>query len=413
MKVTIFTADSNGGFPVPAVKGGAVSTLIESLLKENNNKKLCDMTIVSLYDKNATEIAETKYSSINFEYIKVPLLIKVLDKITFFIVSTFFKNKKSISYKSFFSLLFYVVKSAILLKKSNTDKVILENNVPLAMIIKLSKYTGKYYYHFHNVPRISVGCKSVFVNCTDYLCVSKYVGTQIESSNNPIGPIPKKKIKILYNAINTNKFKVLNNRNDIKYQIAQKYKFNINDRIILYTGRISPEKGIDKIIDALNYLDDERNFVLLIVGSVSYGDKTVKNDYVKEVIDKAKCFGKKIKFTGYIDQNDLPKIYNAADVAVLPSLWDEPAGLTMLEALACGTPVITTQSGGIPEYVIDDAIVIKRDKMLVKNIALSIDKILKNPKLYREKGIQRIRNDFSEDDYLERFIKSIQEKKTV
>lgn len=53
MKVLILTADSNGGYPVPAVKGGAVSTLIEHLAAGNNEKLLCDMEILSLYDLEA------------------------------------------------------------------------------------------------------------------------------------------------------------------------------------------------------------------------------------------------------------------------------------------------------------------------------------------------------------------------
>ncbi|NRO86962.1 glycosyltransferase family 4 protein [Lactobacillus helveticus] len=407
MKIIIFTADSNGGFPVPAVKGGAVSTLIESLVNENNKKKLCDMTVVSLYNKKAKDTAKKKYPNVHFKYIKVPLIIRVLDKSAFFIMKKCFKKEKSISYKSVFSLLFYILKSSSFLKRAKTDKVILENNIPLALIIKLSNYRGQYYYHLHNVPRINAGCRNVFKNCTAYLCVSKYVCNQIESIKNPIGPVSPKKVRILHNAINTNRFKVLANRNKLKYQIAKRYNFNVNDKIILYTGRISLEKGIDKAIDALKYLKDSQ-FVFLIVGSISYGDKSFKNDYVEKVKKRAKKLGKKVRFTGYIAQNELPIIYNVADLAILPSMWDEPAGLTMIEAMACGVPVITTRSGGIPEYVGNDAIVIERDKMLIKNLAFSINKVLEDPEVYRRKGISRIKNNFSEDNYLERFMKCIE-----
>lgn len=59
----------------------------------------------------------------------------------------------------------------------------------------------------------------------------------------------------------------------------------------------------------------------------------------------------RILFTGYINNEELPYMYNLANVAVLLSIWDEPAGLTMIEALSCGIPFISTYSGGIPEYI--------------------------------------------------------------
>ena len=72
-----------------------------------------------------------------------------------------------------------------------------------------------------------------------------------------------------------------------------------------------------------------------------------------------------------MDHQLLPKYYNAAILAVLPpSMWDEPTGLTMIEAMACGTPVITTRSGGIPRVCwLDAEHVLDRDENLPQNIA--------------------------------------------
>lgn len=134
----------------------------------------------------------------------------------------------------------------------------------------------------------------------------------------------------------------------------------------------------------------------------------IVNDYLAQIKDKANKMGNNIVFTNYISHSVLPDYYNVADIVILPSIWEEPAGLTMVEALACGAPVITTRSGGIPEYVGNDAIVIERDKMLIKNLAFSINKVLEDPEVYRRKGISRIKNNFSEDNYLERFMKCIE-----
>ena len=100
-------------------------------------------------------------------------------------------------------------------------------------------------------------------------------------------------------------------------------------------------------------------------------------------------------FTGYISYKDMPAIYNLADIAILPSMWEEPAGLTPIEAMACGTPVITTNSGGIPEYVSDSAIVLNRDNELIENIATEIEKLINNDNYYAEykhRGLEQVLN---------------------
>ena len=221
MKIAIFIADSNGGYPVPAVKGGAVSTLVEHLVEKNNERQLAEMTVVSYYDKEAVEKAK-KYPNIIFKWIKPPKIIKKMDDFSFFILKTFFKHQKALSFKNLWSLIYYIFKSASFLKSKEYDNVVLENNIPMAWIIKMAKYEGKYFYHFHNVPRINAKVKSVFEKCTGYLCVSDYVAKQIESEDNPIGPIPKSKIKVLYNAVDMEQFEA-----NCKNRLQIRRKFSI------------------------------------------------------------------------------------------------------------------------------------------------------------------------------------------
>ena len=101
MKIGILTADSNGCFPVPATKGGAVSTLVESLIKENSKKKLCNFTIFSYYDEDAYKKSKN-YNNVNFVWVKVPKYIKRLDNI-FFNSMNKIGIAKAISYKSIFT----------------------------------------------------------------------------------------------------------------------------------------------------------------------------------------------------------------------------------------------------------------------------------------------------------------------
>jgi hypothetical protein len=74
-----------------------------------------------------------------------------------------------------------------------------------------------------------------------------------------------------------------------------------------------------------------------------------------------------------------------ADVVILPSMWEEPAGMTIIEAMACRKPVVTTISGGIPEYTEDgNCILLERNESLIDNMKSSVERILSDEK-YAEK----------------------------
>ena len=113
----------------------------------------------------------------------------------------------------------------------------------------------------------------------------------------------------------------------------------------------------------------------------------------------------KVFFTGYISQIDLAYYYNLADVAILPSIWDEPAGLTNIEAMACGLPVITTRSGGIPEYVGDCGKLLKRDELLIQHLKETIYEFKEkwNEDKYSY-SVKRVLENFNKNNYLEKFL---------
>lgn len=373
MKVMILTADSNGGYTVPAVRGGAVSTLIEHLVTCNNEKQLCDMEIVSLYDANAEKKARREYPNIKFTWVKVPGLLRLLDKCAFNLIRIMRKNEKAISFRSSFSLIYYILKAKKIVNQTDADKIVIENNVPLARVMKGSKFKGEWYYHLHNVPRIDAGCRDEFQRVTKFLCVSQFVANQITAENSAIGRIDPKKTAVLYNCVDTQLFRpVAGDDTEVKH-LREKYSIRENDLLIVFTGRLSEEKGPDKVLEAMNGLPDRVK--CLIVGSLMYNfdANTPFHDKLRTLASQLKD---RVFFTGYIQHNDLPFIYNMADVAVLPSMWDEPAGLTNLEAMACGLTVITTRAGGIPEYVGENGIVLERDSQLVQNIRTHIMSIL-------------------------------------
>jgi glycosyltransferase involved in cell wall biosynthesis len=116
---------------------------------------------------------------------------------------------------------------------------------------------------------------------------------------------------------------------------------------ILYVGQIVFHKGIHNVIIALaKILKKDKNVQLLIAGD---GDKMYLS-YLRRLI-KLLGLTNNVLFLGKIPYTDLPNIYNEAHVFVYPSIYPEPQGMAILEAMACGVPVIASNIGGIPDMI--------------------------------------------------------------
>ena len=118
---------------------------------------------------------------------------------------------------------------------------------------------------------------------------------------------------------------------------------------LLFVGRVNPIKGLEYLIDAVALLDDQ-DIRLNIVGDNSY-----LPDYTRRLRDKSTRLGleNRINFAGEItDPIKLIEAYAAADILILPSLWDT-SPITVIEAMCLGLPVIATRVGGIPDWVED------------------------------------------------------------
>ena len=114
---------------------------------------------------------------------------------------------------------------------------------------------------------------------------------------------------------------------------------------LITVSRLIKRKGIDHILKALAELRDEK-ISLLIVGTGSY------EDYLKELCSKLKL-NDIVNFYGYCPREELPKLYNGADIFILPSLA-ESFGLVFAEAMACGLPIIGAKTGGIVDLVLKE-----------------------------------------------------------
>lgn len=123
-------------------------------------------------------------------------------------------------------------------------------------------------------------------------------------------------------------------------------------RSILYVGRITAEKGIDILVKAMPLvLKKASDAKLIIVGPKKYGfERGGYEEQLRHLIKKLRI-EQHVVFTGAMSVDDLRKTYSKASVFCLPAVWQEPFGLTLIEAMACETPVIGTSVGGIPEII--------------------------------------------------------------
>ena len=120
----------------------------------------------------------------------------------------------------------------------------------------------------------------------------------------------------------------------------------------LYIGRHDPYKNISRLISAFANLPSNSEYQLWLAGP---SDKRYKPALKKQVQELG--ITDRVKFLDYVPYDDLPKIISGATALVFPSLW-EGFGLPVLEAMACGTPVITSNLSSLPEVAGDAAILI-------------------------------------------------------
>ncbi|MFX1479120.1 MAG: glycosyltransferase family 4 protein, partial [Promethearchaeota archaeon] len=187
--------------------------------------------------------------------------------------------------------------------------------------------------------------------------------------------LTKTKINVVHNGVNLKMFKPMNG---IKNNLKEKLNL-IDKTVLLYVGRIVPEKGLNHLIKALSLVKERfSDFVCICVGS---GDDIM---IYKEL---ARSFGvlDNLYFWGSLPYQFLPKVYNLADIFVLPSL-EEPFGIVLAEAQACGIPIVASNTGGISEVVEHEKSGILVPSKSPSELAAALIELLDDPSLRIEMG---------------------------
>lgn len=183
--------------------------------------------------------------------------------------------------------------------------------------------------------------------------------------------VPEDRIKTIPVGIDTSRFKPEN----IDYSLRERLDLNKDDFVVLFIGRLTKEKGVYDLLYAIKLisLDPElRHLKIVIAGSGPEKENMVR--LVRELkIDHH------VKLIGSFPYEEVPRLYHMANTFILPSIpvhfWQEQFGMVLIEAMASGLPVISTESGSIPEVVGDNGLLIQPNDPLsiyneIKRLAL-------------------------------------------
>ena len=208
------------------------------------------------------------------------------------------------------------------------------NRLPLVSTIHATEYgrrSGVFSDYNRMIHEIEVwlGSESKRV-----ICCSRFMAEQV----NKVLGVPYEKIRVIPNGIDPSIFTNLKGVEEVKSRFADR-----GEKLVLFVGRLVVEKGVLVLLDAIPKVLQRVDAEFVIAG-----DGYLRSEVVKRVAESG--LGGKVHVTGYLDTDTIRRLFLAADVCVIPSLY-EPFGIVALEAMAAGCPVVASDTGGLSEII--------------------------------------------------------------
>lgn len=246
---------------------------------------------------------------------------------------------------------------------------------------KISLNQGTAYQKFGNIYRRLI-VPQIVPKAKKILTVSDFENERIVAHFN----MQPQQVITVYNGVGSH-FKPVSDKTLLD---QAKAKYNLPNDFVFFLGNTDPKKNVIGVLKALDILEKaaKLDFKLVMLD--------INREYLNSLANQIGNPGilKHINFTGYVKNNELPAIYSQADLFLYPSLR-ESFGIPLLEGMACGVPVITSNTSSMPEIAHDAAMI--SDPFKPETIADAIIELRNNPDLKKTlsaKGIKRAA-DFS------------------
>ena len=377
--------------PVPAVQGGAVETLLTQLIQENERCGALDLWCASVPDE-AAQRAAAGWRHTKMLYVPRPHGHRRYWPLVFI--------ERCLGIAAPYDPWYQKVQLALALERLTPDVIVAEGG-NLTQCSAISRMYGRRrcLAHLHGQTTCSPVMDEIYGGV---LALSRFIRDDYLKTS----ALPLKNAYIWHNCVDVHRFCP----GPAPAALRKRLGFTGQDFVVLFCGRLEPDKGIHKLMEALALLPVP-HIKLLIVGSPFFG-RTQQSSFLRRLEQQARSLGDRVQFTGYIPNDDLPDYYRLADLVCVPTLVEEAAGLVALEAMACGCPILATRSGGMPEYLDgSQAVLVERGDNIADQLAWSIRMLYEHPALcadMRSAGPRRAQ-DFSVERYYHEFVRIVQD----